>query len=181
MRKARLLPLSIVMAVAVAAAPVHALWAETPLMLSGDSGEADVGDRLVFRITPATPAQAARWGSQTIAVAWVPVEDSGAGRSILASLDLDEEAQGTFAWEVPAEASDLNVFVILVSDAEQLAQHYVRVGNAEPMAFLMGGGPVDGSPRGDEDKPAASAARAGPLALFALLALAAVASLRPRT
>lgn len=132
--RARLLLASLLLLAPTAAAA----FVETPLRVSADPAEAEVGDVVTLTLEPANETEAARLADADLVVSWSGIEDESTHAA--APVTLDAEGRATYAWTVPQEADDLNVFVVFSQGDEQLGQAHVRIGDAEPMMFTMGGG-----------------------------------------
>lgn len=135
-----------------------ALYIQTPLLLDVDQ-EADVGDVLVVTVRPENETAAAKYAGATVRVLFTyDANESGQGaaspeepvdasdfreHTILDTLVLDDQAQATFGWTVPAEVDGHNVDLVIEQGAERLAFAYLAVGDAPPMMrILAGSGPA---------------------------------------
>lgn len=112
---------------------------ETPLRGSADPAEAQVGDVVTITLEPANETEAARLADADLVVTWNGIEDESTHP--VGTLKLDAGGRATYEWTVPPEADDLNVFVAFARGDETLGQVHVRIGDATPMMFTMGGDP----------------------------------------
>ena len=128
------------------AAPVDAAFIITPLQVTSEPSEPANRQQVRLTIDATNQTSQDAWKDRTIKVAWevVDAENGAASGTIRDELRLDGKAHATLDWTVPAEADDRNIFVVLWSGDERLGQAHLRVGDAEPMAFTLGG------PGGDE-------------------------------
>lgn len=139
---------------AASAGPAQAALIETPLRLNGDRSDVQAGDRVNFTVDAANETARAAWAGKTVQVAWEEIQTGDPGGAqpaggAVQDLALDAKAHATFVFTVPQAADDKNIFVVLRSGDERLAQFHLRVGDAEAIAFTLGG--PGGGPAGEPE------------------------------
>jgi hypothetical protein len=144
---------ALLLAALLLAVPAQALFIQTPLRLTADKGEAEVGDTVTFTIEPEPENASARddWKGETVRVVWEEVamgDEPGHTGTVREAVGLDADANATFPWTVPARVDDMNLIVVVTDGKTRLAQFHLRVGDAEPIMFAMGGAEVP-PPAGD--------------------------------
>ena len=161
----------------LATAPTAAaIYVVTPLNLDASATQADVGDTLTFRLSSNPEHEGSSYAGQTVRVQYgydtaENAEPSGDPNETTSSSDetteetpyvyhdittltLDDAANGSFEWIVPAEVDDHNVFVTVLSDTnETLASAHIGIGDADPMMFLMRESGPASPPVEGEDQP----------------------------
>lgn len=140
------LALVLMLGVALAAAPAHALYVMTPLRLTPTDSEGNVGDKLAFHVSP-DPESNVSYAGQTLTLryTWDPNEGSESSEAAAREgtgpqVALDAKGEADLTWTIPAEVDDRNVGLSLIDGAgEAVAFAYVRVGDAQPQMRTMAG------------------------------------------
>ncbi|HUR69213.1 MAG TPA: hypothetical protein VM370_08200 [Candidatus Thermoplasmatota archaeon] len=117
---------------------------ETPLAVEPDPQAAEVGDVVTFHVTLLNASWKDRLAGHTYRVDFThDGETEGADVTIgrIGNVSLDEKAEGTFEWTIPAEVDDQNVFVTIMDGDEGIGSAHIAVGDAPPIMFAAGGGP----------------------------------------
>lgn len=161
----------------------QAIYIQTPLQLSSDAPQTNVGVTVNFTIGPDTD-DAQAWAGKSVRVEYAfPGEGEDYIVRPITDLTLDADVKGAFSWTIPSEVDNKNVDVRVMSGEDLLAVTNVGVGESAPIMYATGGGPADsGQPLTNEegqettnDEPARNApgiALVGGLLAVAFVALA---------
>lgn len=175
----RALMLIALAALLAAAPPASAVFIETPLRILADPQHPNVGDKVTFEVSPWNESTRKAWAGRT--VGFEVADHEGGHRERLFDVTLDDKAAASFSWTIPSSRDKENLIVSLVASKERLAFAHVPVGEAEPIAFTMGGGGSEQVLDDATPSPPPAPTPGPPFVAVALAAFAAALAMRRQT
>lgn len=157
---------------------------EPPQENSGGGSDGGAGNATTTTTEPENPDETVSSDDET---AGDSRENDAYVYATIATLTLSAASTGTFAWTVPVEVDDRNVFVTVLSESgKTLASAHVAVGDAPPIMMAMEGAPdehvveddvpaADDAARNSDDDARRSVPAAAPLLVLIAAGLVAVA------